>query len=374
MNAAELKKQLTADDIKEFIVKVLKQEEPTDDNHGNLIFNTFCHGGDSHKLYYYDDSQLFVCYTNCGSFDLYELIQKAGFANDFIGAYQLVCDFFGYNPFGTTEIDVEPTHTLTSDWDLLARIDAIGKNTKKKKQETLVLPENYLELYTPEVPALWYDQGIHPQAMKKFGIRMDIGAERIIIPHRDLNGNLIGIRCRNCNEEELEYGAPKYMPVFIEQTPCNHPLGDHLYGLYENKATIQRLKKVVVFEAEKSVMLAESYYGDNNYTVAVCGSNLSDTQVNLLLSLGVEEIVIAFDKEGNDYMASEQTMTYKEKIESLAAKFAPYVQTYYVMDYYDKLGPKDSPADRGREILEFLLKHKIFVPSVVTQVKTEKRK
>lgn len=373
MNAAELKEKLSKEDIKDFVVNCLKQEEPLEDSQGNLLFVTFCHGGDSHKLYYYDDSRLFHCYTSsCGTFDIYDLIQKAGFANDFIGAYQLLCSYFGTDPFGN-QVDLEPQPELTSDWDLLVKIDALNKEKKRKQQKTNTLSENLLEFYSPCVPALWADQGISPEAMRKFGVRMDIGGERIIIPHRDLNGNLIGIRCRNCNKEELDNGSAKYMPVFIEQTCYNHPLGDHLYGLYENKETIQKLKKVVVYEAEKSVQLTETYYPNNNYSVAVCGSVLSDTQVNLLLSLGVEEIIIAFDKEGNDFASSEQTMDYQEKIESLTAKFAPYVKTYYVMDYWNKLGPKDSPADLGRETLEFLLKKKIFVPSVVTQSKVVKK-
>ena len=46
--------------------------------YGNyIIAKTICHGGDTHKLYYYENTNLCKCYTgSCGSFDIFELIQK----------------------------------------------------------------------------------------------------------------------------------------------------------------------------------------------------------------------------------------------------------------------------------------------------------
>ena len=45
-------------------------------------------------------------------------------------------------------------------------------------------------------------------------------------------------------------------------------------------------------------MLYSSYFGtENDITVACCGSSLSMYQVQLLLDLGVKEIIIAFDKQ-----------------------------------------------------------------------------
>lgn len=39
---------------------------------------TICHCGDSHKLYYYNNTRLFRCYTDCpeDSFDIFELVKK----------------------------------------------------------------------------------------------------------------------------------------------------------------------------------------------------------------------------------------------------------------------------------------------------------
>ena len=42
-----------------------------------IVARTICHNGDTHKLYYYENTSLFKCYTGaCGSFDVFELIQK----------------------------------------------------------------------------------------------------------------------------------------------------------------------------------------------------------------------------------------------------------------------------------------------------------
>lgn len=42
-----------------------------------IIARTICHNGDTHKLYYYENTSLFKCYTgSCGSFDVFELIHK----------------------------------------------------------------------------------------------------------------------------------------------------------------------------------------------------------------------------------------------------------------------------------------------------------
>ena len=42
-----------------------------------IMAQTICHGGHSHKLYYYNNTKLFRCYTNCGdAFDIFDLVLK----------------------------------------------------------------------------------------------------------------------------------------------------------------------------------------------------------------------------------------------------------------------------------------------------------
>ena len=64
MNRDELIELVTTEDVVE-ILKNLGSDNPRKDknNDNALLFSTVCHGGNSHKLYYYIDSKFFKCYT-----------------------------------------------------------------------------------------------------------------------------------------------------------------------------------------------------------------------------------------------------------------------------------------------------------------------
>ena len=73
----QLKENLSSNDIinilSKFNVKYIK------DSDNYCIFPTVCHNlnGGSPKLYYYKDSHMFKCYTECeGVFDIFNLIIK----------------------------------------------------------------------------------------------------------------------------------------------------------------------------------------------------------------------------------------------------------------------------------------------------------
>lgn len=375
MTAAELKESLSPEDIIALVTDGLKSDGYKTDNQGNLIFQTIDHNPEytgSYKLYYYIDTKFFHSYTIGESFDLFELIQRAGKANNFFGAYLYVLDFFGMSE---REFSEAPTVEMTDDWDILNKYALIEQEEQDKTlKEVRELPESLVEFYPDCLPEAWKREGISVEAMRKFGIRMSFVDEQIIIPHRNIDGHLIGIRARSYNWEDLEAGK-KYSPVYIEDLLCNHPLGENLYGLDQNQETIRQTRKAVIVEGEKSVLLAETYYPGDNFVVAACGSNISDTQVNMLLKLGVQEIIIAFDKENDKDIASEQSLTYQAKLVGLAQKFTPYVNVYLVYDFKGLLDYKDSPFDKGQETLEKLLKEKEFVPCVTyAQSKRKQRR
>ena len=375
MNAQEFKASLTVQDIINFVTQALGSEGYQEDNAGNPIFQTIDHnarGQGKYKLYYYADKQVFVSYTVGETMDIYELVQKAGYATDFKSAFYFVANFFGYDIY-SQEFKGSEAPELTADWDLLNKFASleIGSNYELKTKQ---ISNAMIEYFPPLIPDVWYQEGISIEAMQKFGIRMDTVNEKIIIPHYDINGQLVGIRGRAFNWYDLEKGM-KYAPVCLGiDTWYNHPLGEHLYGLWLNKDTIKRTKKCVVFEGEKSVMLAETYYPGNNFTVAVCGSAISQIQVDLLLQLGVTEIIIAFDNETDNTPASPTTLQYQEKILQLASLFTPYVNVYYILDITGKLEYKDSPIDKGKETFEFLLKNKRLVPTYNTLVTVKGKK
>lgn len=375
MDAQELKEQLNVEDIINIVVNGLGSNGNEWDANGNPIFQTICHNPPGHgkyKLYYYQDTKTFVCYTECNIHtDIYGLVQKVKNFSTFMEAFYYVADFVGVNV--NAHIIEKNSNELIDDWDLLNKYEDLINVSVAEEESITILNNNILEYFAPCLPFYWYQEGIGCAEMKKYGVRLDSAMSKIIIPHYDINGKLIGIRGRTYNPIELDEGK-KYSPVYIENTMYNHALGNHLYGLNFTKEAIIRTKKVVIFEGEKSVLKAETLYGDNNFCVAACGSSISDSQVNLLLSLGVTEIIIAFDKENDNYIGSEMSVRYINKLENLASKFSPYVNTYIIIDIYDKLKYKDSPIDKGKEVLEFLLENKKLVPSLKGEKEKYERK
>ena len=77
LNKDEIKEQLTTDMIEDLVRDFGGDPQPT--NFG-FIAGTICHnhpGEGSHKLYYYENTRLFRCYTGCdATFDVFELVCK----------------------------------------------------------------------------------------------------------------------------------------------------------------------------------------------------------------------------------------------------------------------------------------------------------
>lgn len=82
--------------------------------------------------------------------------------------------------------------------------ESIGDKYKTKSIEIIMPPLDPAILnsfiYYPTLE--WLNDGIGEQAMKTYGIKYSINDNKIIIPHYNNKGNLIGIRGRALNEEE----------------------------------------------------------------------------------------------------------------------------------------------------------------------------
>ena len=64
-----------------------------------IVCRTICHGGSSHKLYYYENTRLFRCYTECSdTFDVFELVVKLnstdGREYPLPAAIDYICNYF----------------------------------------------------------------------------------------------------------------------------------------------------------------------------------------------------------------------------------------------------------------------------------------
>lgn len=354
-----IKNSLTESDINKILMD-LGSTEPKYDKEGNPIFLTVCHGGHSHKLYYYQESKTFHCYSECQeNMDIYSLVSKVkGYRlpEEFPKVVNYVANMsgkmFAYNPDFTLQSN------RIDDWNYLNKL----KRKQKPNVELNIYDENVLDVFLKLPHEAWLDDGISAETMSKYEIGFHVTQNKITIPQRSIDGKLLGIRGRALNQEDIDAGK-KYMPLTIERNTYSTMSFYSLFGLNHTKYAIKRIKKVIIFEDEKSVLKCEDYFGEDNFAVSTYGSNLSDYQVNMLLELGIEEVFIARDKEYID-AESEESYNYQEKLMKQAMKFVPYVRTYILFDKWNLLKHKDSPADQGKETLLKLMKNKFEIKTI----------
>lgn len=206
----------------------------------------------------------------------------------------------------------------------------------------------------------WINEGISIETMKKFNIKNSISDQQIIIPHYDEDGRLVGVRCRNLNKDLVNAGK-KYMPVFNNGTLLNHPTGSVLYGLNFNKKNIEKYRKIILFESEKSVLQLDSMMPDMSIGVCLSGSNLTDYQVEILKSLQIDEVIIALDKEF-EKIGDEEEKYFAKKIEkSIYSKLSAFFKVSVLWDVNQLLEKQMSPTDNGKEVFYKLFTNRIFL-------------
>ena len=130
----EVKEQLDLDDIYN-LLEYLDAEPQLFTTY--ITARTICHNGDSHKLYYYENTQLFKCFTgSCGTFDVFELIQKVRNIDDLNQAIYFIVNFFNLQSKLSdidTDFDIE-------DFKILSQFKKLSDIEPRQKQKIL-LPE-----------------------------------------------------------------------------------------------------------------------------------------------------------------------------------------------------------------------------------------
>lgn len=364
----KIKESLTIDDIK-LILHDLGSAEPKKDLQGNLQFTTVCHHGDSHKLYYYEESQMFHCYSECSAnMDIFDVTVRAkkqqGKELTFYQSVQYVVNLTGKQYTGDSII--ESNNDKIDDWNWLNKL----QKKDKIKVDLPVYDERVMDVFIHKPHQEWLDDKISAETMEKYNISYYQKDNGIVIPHYEMvNGNLVGIRRRSLNQDDIDNGK-KYMPITVQNKLYSHSTMLNLYGLHKTKNAVKKLKKIMLLESEKSVLKCEDYYGDFNFTCAVCSSNISNFHRDIILSLGVEEVFIAFDKfrarkeNETEEKYEQQLYEYQERLIKLANKFTPFCTVYVLWDDDSLLLNKDSPADRGKQVLEQLMKTKYEIKTI----------
>lgn len=316
-----------------------------------IVFPTICHNESatdaSMKLYYYKDNKFFMCYTEDGGMSIFKFLERY---------YQTRgIEFNWYNDVLQVVLNCTPTKTIDGFEPI--HYDKLKDKFRKReiRKDLPIYSKKVLDVFVKRYPFEWLTDGITKQAMDKFGIKFSISQNKIIIPHFDVNNNLIGIRGRALNDWEVE-NVGKYMPVQIEKTWYNHPLSLNLYGLNVTKNNIQKNGVCYLFEAEKSVLQVDDFEMDN-CAAAVCGSQFNKFQLNLLMKTCYpKEIVLCFDKEelpGED--------KYFNKLYSICERYKNYCNFSFVYDREKLLELKDSPSDKGEEVFRKLIEKRVRV-------------
>ena len=316
-----------------------------------FIFPTICHNINSAeasmKLYLYKDTKLFVCYTEDGNMSIFKFLKTYYETRQieydwFEDIYNVVLNCGNFRP--KEGFDTIQYQSLKDRYRI-----------KKKQVELEKYPSGILDIFMKNYPVEWLNDGISKRAMDKYNIKYSVSQNKIIIPHYDINNNLIGIRGRALNEWEIE-NIGKYMPIQIEKKWYTHPLSLNLYGLNHTKENIKKYGICYIGEAEKFCLQSESF-SFPNCSCAVCGSQFNKYQLDILMkNCRPKEIVICFDKEEKD-----KEDKYFFKLYNLCKKYINYCKMSFIYDNDNLLKLKESPTDCGENIFKKLLEKRIIV-------------
>lgn len=349
---------ITTSDIVQLVSKFGIPETSIRYYNNQLIMPTGCHneiiGTAKHKLYYYEDSKKFHCYTCCGSMNPFEFVVQAyrtrGIKYSLSNAAIIIERIIQERLKDGFAIVTPPSNVkkeIEEDWHKsLTEYNPSIMNCFSRNKK-------YLKV--------WEKEGISFDAMDKFGIKFDMIRNRMVIPIYDDKGVFVGAKVRNFNQEDIENGR-KYMPLIHNNEIYTYDKGKILYGLNFNKKNIKNAKRAIIFESEKSTILYESLYVGNK-AVSIGGSNVSIYQTELLKQYKVETVVLALD---NDYsLLPNENGEYDKyfglyKMLKEANKLdAKGFNVEIVYDWEQSfLENKDAPIDKGREIWNKLYRNR----------------
>ena len=356
LKVQDIIESITIEDVKTFLESLGVDQIAYYPEKGYLICPTICHNpldeAESMKLYWYQNNKIFRCYTECNeAMSIFALYQKFMRVN-----YGQEVDFYEAEDYVKKCLK----HIVLAAHETYSSLHLDG--TMYKFDARVPLLDEYspavLDCFSKYYHPSWLKDGIKKDVMDKFNIEFSLGQNKIIIPHYDIKGRLVGIRGRTIDPEEIaNFG--KYRPVQVGNVLYAHPLQFNLYGIHEHQEGIKMRKSAIIAEAEKSVLLDDGYYGELSNTVACCGLSFNKYHINLLANyLGANEITIAFDKEFDDWR-SDKAKAYRARIEKECRKYSSLVKFSLIWDYDNLLEEKDSPFDKGKEVFEELYRNRI---------------
>ena len=181
-------------------------------NYNGSRFNTICHNvdGGKYNLAFNEDDKYFTCFSECGcSYSLLSLVKKR---REIIGepcstyrSMKWICEQCGID-FNFKE-EVKEVNNNIYNWQNLLRYTKEHKCSENKIYSNSILSELEDCIYLP-----WIDEGITEEIQEKYQIKWYNRTQQVVIPVRNINGDLTGLHCRNTNPDLIADGM-KYIPL-----------------------------------------------------------------------------------------------------------------------------------------------------------------
>jgi hypothetical protein len=347
-----LNETMTLDDY-EVVMESLDVPNPTK-NTKEWMYKSMCHNIDlSHaknNLAFYPNTRSYYCWSECQvSFNLITLLeQRFKIIDEPKSRFQCmkyICDVCDI-PFNFAD-NSQPIKKKEYDWKktLLKYLP-----NQTVVEEDVILDNSILDMFPRLYSDTWIDDNISIEVMEKYGIRFYPYAQCVIVPCRNIDGKLIGIRGRYL-DPSIEH---KWYPVrILNGRQFNFLTNNSLYGLWFTKQAIMRHKKVVLGESEKYTLQCETYFGSDNFSCSLYGKAMSEIKKMLLLRLGIIEVIIALDFDYESVYDNEGNFTPEfEKFKKNVYRIGDYFKSFCKVTALISYGGhkvNDSPTDNGKE-------------------------
>ena len=246
-------------------------------------------------------------------------------------ALKFCCNLFGLDYYQEPE-DIPESLQILKMLQQMATEEGVNDDAPLKP-----INEKILSYYFPYGNKLWEDDGISLSTQRLFEVAFDPMTNSIVIPIRDEQGSLVGIKARRM-EYDPDSGLSKYF--FLE--PCSK--SRVLYGLFQNIKLIQFTGVVWVGESEKFV---QQLYDMGYYGVSTGGTKISKAQVEMLTRLNAK-IVFCYDEDVDE-----------EQLKGISDMFLDGIPVYAIIDKEHILENKESPSDNPKKF-QYLIKNNIY--------------
>jgi DNA primase len=266
-----------------------------------------------------------------------------------------IIEEFGYHDI----LDKHKNRKDTKDYNKWLK-DLKKKRKKKRKIQDVrpntALDESIIKSYLMIPYTAWVEEGIDCDTQDEWEIGFDWQSKRIVTMVRNINGELIGVKGRTLDKNYKEKNIPKY--IYVERMDKSI----ELFGLHKTLPFILDKKELILFEGYKSVFKSWQYNFRN--CASIEGDDLSDLQVNLIKSFGLDcSIILCYDKDKTPDEIIEQANKLTNR------------KVYIVYDFMDWLeGEKSSPVDEGEFLWSELYSEKMLLEDFITWNNKQKDK